>query len=69
MTQIKKFITEISQMVTLLKYIQTKSIERTFKELCKDFDNCINVLTLNSSDELEQLEADLEDLNKVEPCA
>ena len=37
MTQIKKFITEISQIKTLLKYIQAKSIEKNFKELCKEF--------------------------------
>ena len=69
MTLIKNFIAEISQMKTLWKYIHAKSIEKRFKELCKDFDNCINVLTLtitvNSSDELEQLKVDLEDLNKV----
>ena len=66
---IKKFIIEISQMKTLLKYIQAKSIERTFKESCKEFDRCTDALTLTitdkSSDGLEQLRADQEDLNTV----
>ena len=69
MTQIKKFIMEISQMKTLLKYIQAKSIERTFKELCKEFDGCISVLHLTISvkisDEICHIREDNEDLNKV----
>ena len=36
-TQIKKFITEISQLKTLLEYVQVKSVEKTFKDLCKRF--------------------------------
>ncbi len=35
-TQMKKFTAEISQMKTLLKYIQAKSIEKTFYELFKE---------------------------------
>ncbi|POG65405.1 hypothetical protein GLOIN_2v1667036 [Rhizophagus irregularis DAOM 181602=DAOM 197198] len=68
-TQIKNFMTEISQMKTLLKYIKAKSIEETFKDLCEEFDNCINSLaftnTNKNSDKLEQLKADQEDLTKV----
>jgi hypothetical protein len=64
-TQIKDFMAEISQMKTF----QAKSIEKTFNDLCKEFDDCINSLaftiTIKSSDELEQLKADQEDLNKV----
>ncbi|UZO15506.1 uncharacterized protein OCT59_006926 [Rhizophagus irregularis] len=67
-TQIKNFMTEISQMKTLLKYIKAKSIEETFKDLCEEFDNCINSLaftnTNKNSDKLEQLKADQEDLTK-----
>ena len=68
--RIKKFITEISQMKTLLKYTQKKGIERTFKESCKEFDRCTDALTLtitekSSADGLEQLRADQEDLNTV----
>src|SRR5438046_2696944 len=44
MTLIKNFIAEISQMKTLWKYIHAKSIEKRFKELCKDFDNCIDAM-------------------------
>src|SRR5581483_1967875 len=40
-SQIKKFVAEISQMKTLLEYIQMKSIENTFNDLCTEFDNCI----------------------------
>ncbi|CAB4474360.1 unnamed protein product [Rhizophagus irregularis] len=67
-TQIKNFMTEISQMKTLIKYIQVESIEKTFKDLCKEFDDCINSLaftiTIKNSDELEQLKADQEDLTQ-----
>lgn len=68
-TYIKNFMVEISQMKTLLKYIQAKSIKKTFNDLCKEFDNCINSLaftiTIKNSYELEQLKADQEDLTKV----
>ncbi|CAB4433379.1 unnamed protein product [Rhizophagus irregularis] len=67
-TQIKNFMTEISQMKTLIKYIQVESIEKAFKDLCKEFDDCINSLaftiTIKNSDELEQLKADQEDLTQ-----
>jgi hypothetical protein len=69
MVQIKKFISDISQMKSLIKYIQTKSIEKTFKELCEEFDSCVNVLpfsiNIKVADELEQLKVDQEDLVKV----
>ena len=55
-------------MKTLLKYTQKKSIERTFKESCKEFDRWMDALTLTitdkSSDGLEQLRVD-QDLNTV----
>ncbi|GES75769.1 kinase-like domain-containing protein [Rhizophagus clarus] len=67
-TQIKKFISDISQMKSLIKYIQAKSIEKTFKELCKEFDSCVNVLSFSinvkSTDELEQLKEDQKELAK-----
>jgi hypothetical protein len=78
MIQIKKFISNISQMKTLLKskYIQQKNIEKLFKEICKDFDNCvINVdvsyftTIIKSKIRLEEeigiLEADQKELNEV----
>jgi hypothetical protein len=78
-TKIKKFVAEISQMKTLLKlkYIQLKgSIEKNFKELCREFDSCIASIglsmftaILNSKirpdEEVEELKADQEDLNRV----
>uniref|UniRef100_U9STC0 Protein kinase domain-containing protein n=1 Tax=Rhizophagus irregularis (strain DAOM 181602 / DAOM 197198 / MUCL 43194) TaxID=747089 RepID=U9STC0_RHIID len=67
-TRIKKFISEISQMESLIKYIKEKNIEDTFKELCEEFDSCINLLSfsidVNIDDELEQLKADQDDLTK-----
>ncbi|RGB38185.1 kinase-like domain-containing protein [Rhizophagus diaphanus] len=67
-TQIRKFISDISQMKSLIKYIQAKNIEKTFKELCKEFDSCVNVLSfainVKTSDEIGQLKADQDDLLK-----
>ncbi|POG65397.1 hypothetical protein GLOIN_2v1861852, partial [Rhizophagus irregularis DAOM 181602=DAOM 197198] len=66
--QIRKFISDISQMKSLIKYFQVKSIEKTFKELCKEFDSCVNILSfeinVDTSDEIRQLKADQEDLLK-----
>jgi hypothetical protein len=74
---IKNFIENISKIKKLLKfkYVQTKSIEKTFKELCKDFDICIiNIDTLDFTttikskihlEEAEALKADQEELKKV----
>jgi hypothetical protein len=76
-TKIKEFVTEISQMTTLLKlnYNQPKNIEKKFKELCKDFDNTIgeylsNFTTkiknkINLEEEAKALKADQDELNKV----
>ncbi|CAB5366937.1 unnamed protein product [Rhizophagus irregularis] len=67
-TQIKKFISEISLMKTLIKYLKEKSIEKIFKELCMEFDSCINLLSFSINveiaDELEQLKSDQDDLFK-----
>jgi hypothetical protein len=67
--RIKKFVAEISQMKTLIKYIKAKNIERTFKELCGEFDGYVNVLTFlinfKIADELKQLKEDQDDLAKV----
>jgi len=76
--QITQFTKDISKMKTLLKFKcdRTKSIEKTFKELCKDFDNCIiNIDTLNfpnmikskihPEEEIEVLRYDQEELIKV----
>ncbi|GBC04288.1 hypothetical protein RclHR1_00560015 [Rhizophagus clarus] len=75
--KIKEFIANISQMTTLLKlnYNQPKMIEKNFKELCKDFDDCI--ISINSSnftttvknkihleEEAKALKADQDELNK-----
>ncbi|CAB4482672.1 hypothetical protein RhiirA1_473797 [Rhizophagus irregularis] len=67
-TRIKKFILEISQMKSLIKYIKAKSIEKTFKKLCKELDDCVNVFSFSIEieiiDEFEQLKADQDDLFK-----
>ncbi|RGB36831.1 kinase-like domain-containing protein, partial [Rhizophagus diaphanus] len=67
-TQIKKFISEISLMKTLIKYLKEKSVEKIFKELCMEFDSCINLLSFSINveitDELEQLKSDQDDLFK-----
>ncbi|RGB40246.1 kinase-like domain-containing protein [Rhizophagus diaphanus] len=65
--QIKKFISDISQMKTLIKYIRAKSIEKTFTELCEEFDSCIDSLSFSIDveiDELGQLKDDQDDLAK-----
>jgi hypothetical protein len=77
-TNIKKFMRNISQMLTLLKlkYIIPENIEKTLKELCEDFDVCIikidasNFTTtikdkIRPEEEEEKLKADQDDLNKV----
>ncbi|RIA93448.1 hypothetical protein C1645_16305 [Glomus cerebriforme] len=67
-TQIKKFILDISQMKTLIKYIQAKSIQKTFNDLCKEFDSCVNVLalqiTIKTSEDIGHLKSDQDELNK-----
>ncbi|CAB4441367.1 unnamed protein product [Rhizophagus irregularis] len=67
-TQIKKFISEISLMKTLIKYLKEKSVEKIFKELCMESDSCINLLSFSINveiaDELEQLKSDQDDLFK-----
>jgi hypothetical protein len=72
---IKNFIKYISKIKKLLKfkYVQTRSIEKTFKGLCKDFDICIINLDFTTmikskihlEEEAEALKADQEELNKV----
>ncbi|UZO01376.1 uncharacterized protein OCT59_012477 [Rhizophagus irregularis] len=66
--QIKKFISEISLMKTLIKYLKEKSVEKIFKKLCMEFDSCINLLSFSFNveiaDELEQLKSDQDDLFK-----
>ncbi|GBC13887.2 kinase-like domain-containing protein [Rhizophagus irregularis DAOM 181602=DAOM 197198] len=69
---IKKFVEEVSQLKGLLKYVRTKSIEKNFKELCRDFDS--NVATLNFSitvdsriraeNDKKALRQDMDDLGK-----
>ncbi|CAB4484801.1 kinase-like protein [Rhizophagus irregularis] len=65
-TRIKKFISDISQMKPLIKHIKAKNIEKTFVELCEEFDGYVKVLCfsihLTTADELEQLRADQNDL-------
>ncbi|RGB33204.1 kinase-like domain-containing protein [Rhizophagus diaphanus] len=65
---IKNFISEISQLKTLIKYLKTKSIEKVFKELCGEFDVDINLLSFSINveiaDEPEQLKSDQDDLFK-----
>ncbi|CAI2182933.1 3476_t:CDS:2, partial [Funneliformis geosporum] len=69
---IKKFAGEISQMNTLTKYLKSKGVEKTFKELCREFDSWINLLSFTilveekfrAEDEAEQLKCDQDDLNK-----
>ncbi|GBC09495.1 hypothetical protein RclHR1_08900009 [Rhizophagus clarus] len=66
--RIRKFISEISQMKTLIKYIKAKNIKKTFIELCEEFDDCVNVLSFSINvkiaDELAQLKVDQDDLVK-----
>ncbi|CAB4482496.1 unnamed protein product [Rhizophagus irregularis] len=66
--QIKKFISEISLMKTLIKYLKEKSVEKIFKKLCTEFDSCINLLSFSfnveNADDLEQLKSDQDDLFK-----
>ncbi|CAB4482487.1 unnamed protein product [Rhizophagus irregularis] len=66
--RIKKFISEISLMKTLIKYLKEKSVEKVFKELCGEFDVYINLLSFSINveiaDELEQLKSDQDDLFK-----
>ncbi|CAB4488123.1 unnamed protein product [Rhizophagus irregularis] len=45
--RIKKFISEVSQVKTLVKYIRAKNIEKTFAELCKEFDSSFNLLSVS----------------------
>ncbi|PKK67942.1 hypothetical protein RhiirC2_751026 [Rhizophagus irregularis] len=65
----KDFFNKISQMKSLIKYIKAKSIEKTKKKLCKELDDCVNVLSfsieIKITDEFEQLKADQDDLFKV----
>ncbi|GBC04282.1 hypothetical protein RclHR1_00560009 [Rhizophagus clarus] len=67
-SKIKKFISDISQMKSLIKYIQAKSIEKTFEELCKEYDSCVNALSfsinIKTVDELGQLKVDQDGLVK-----
>ncbi|PKY30539.1 kinase-like protein [Rhizophagus irregularis] len=76
-TNIKKFMKNISQMITLLKlkYILPENIEKILKELCEDFDVCIikieaSNFTTTIKDEIrpeedeQNLKADQDDLNK-----
>ncbi|CAG8525215.1 11916_t:CDS:2 [Funneliformis mosseae] len=69
---IEKFVKEISQMNTLMKYLKAKSVEKTFSELCREFDSWINLLSftilikekIRVEDEAQQLKSDQEDLYK-----
>ncbi|CAB4412571.1 unnamed protein product [Rhizophagus irregularis] len=56
--RIKKFIEEISQMITLP---QPKSIEKTYKAIYRDFENCLISLEIKLPDNYE---VDLEELIK-----
>ncbi|CAB4488077.1 unnamed protein product [Rhizophagus irregularis] len=72
-TEIKEFVAAISQMMSLLKsnYNQPKNIEKIFKKLCKDFDNCIvgvnslrfNTTIKNKIHPEEALKSDQDELN------
>jgi hypothetical protein len=67
---IKRFASEISQMKTLIKYMKTNSIMKTYNELCLNFDECIKLLKFTGNkickkDVIEDFKADQDDLNKV----
>jgi hypothetical protein len=70
--QIKRFVSEVSQLKGLTKYVQAKSIERNFKDLCRDFDSNVGTLnfaiTVDSRNRAENdknaLRQDIEDLGK-----
>jgi Mg2+ and Co2+ transporter CorA len=56
--RIKKFISEVSQMKSLVKYIRAKNIEKTFADLCKEFDSSFNLLSVSIDAKiLEQLKS------------
>ncbi|CAI2193950.1 12917_t:CDS:2, partial [Funneliformis geosporum] len=66
---IKKFAREISQMKTLIKYIQAGSIEKSLNELCSDLNECIISLKsikdiIHVEDVIKQFKTDQVDLNK-----
>ncbi len=73
LVEIKKFTEEISQTKTLLNYILAKNTEKTFNELCNEFDSRINLFNCSMMVEnrfrfdtlAEQLKDDQEDLIKV----
>ncbi|PKY24723.1 kinase-like protein [Rhizophagus irregularis] len=72
-TQIKKFVSEISQLKTLTNYIEAKNIEKTFADLCKEFDSSFNFLLVSIDlkrsksieDKLEELKANQYELMKI----
>ncbi|CAI2173231.1 14958_t:CDS:2 [Funneliformis geosporum] len=66
---IKNFAREISQMKTLIKYIQAGNIEKSFNELCSDLNECINSLKfiknkIHVEEVIKQFKTDQVDLNK-----
>ncbi|CAG8526136.1 15975_t:CDS:2, partial [Funneliformis mosseae] len=66
---INKFAGEISQMKTLIRYIQIGSIEKSINELCSELNECINsskFIKKNIQVEkvIKQFKADQADLNK-----
>ncbi|CAB4402497.1 unnamed protein product [Rhizophagus irregularis] len=71
--RIKKFVSEISQMKTLSKYIKAKNIEKTYTVLCKEFDSSFNLLFVSIDlkrsksieDKLEELKANQYELMKI----
>ncbi|CAI2190218.1 11641_t:CDS:2 [Funneliformis geosporum] len=70
--QIRRFVNEVSQVKGLKKYAQAKSIEKSFNELCRDFDSHVATLhfaiTVDSRNQAENdkeaLRNDLADLSK-----
>src|SRR6266542_3801574 len=72
--KMKKYIKEITQYNTVQKFIGAKSIEKQFKELCKDYDSSIGLLNftltvdfkINAEKEDKILKEDIEELLKFQ---
>ncbi|RIA99615.1 kinase-like domain-containing protein [Glomus cerebriforme] len=71
----ENYIKEITQYNTVIKFLKTKTIEKKFKDLCKDYDDNIKLLNftlpiefkfINPQDEDKILKEDIEELLKFQ---
>ena len=71
--KIRKFAGDISQLKSLSKYVQAKSIEKNAKELMNDFDSTIQIMPFalmvdfnaRADKDNKDIKADVEDLTQV----